>query len=255
MANYELMLLDALLDPSSVVWNGPPRAVASLQATSHPTVSAIAVGVSDGAERRVDAVVHSPDRREWSVPFFVDEKTSAVSKLWVYERPAAFDTESGLVIVVNGASGVGKSALLEALLEEATTPWIVFDEPHVGRVPTEYLIWRDAAPSLHRAGFIAMRSLAESGIQVATSAGGFDQQTICESLRGVPVRLVALRCSEESRRKRLAVEPHKRPIASLDRTVADVHTGWTYDLELDTAEATPHQLAAQVIELASQDSE
>ena len=87
MANYELMLLDALLDPSSVVWNGPPRAVASLQAASHPTVSGIAVGVSDGAERRVDAVVHSPDRREWSVPFFVDEKTSAVSELWVYERP------------------------------------------------------------------------------------------------------------------------------------------------------------------------
>jgi chloramphenicol 3-O-phosphotransferase len=93
-----------------------------------------------------------------------------------------------------------------------------------------------------------MRSLAESGIQVATSAGGFDQQTICESLRGVPVCLVALRCSEESRRKRLAVEPHKRPIASLDRTVADVHTGWTYDLELDTDEATPHQLAARVVE-------
>ncbi len=250
MANYELMLLDALLHPSSLVWNGPPRAVASLQATSHPTVSAIAVGVGDGAERRVDAVVHSPDR-EWSVPFFVDEKTSAVSKLWVYERPGACHTESGLVIVVNGTSGVGKSALLEALLEEATTPWIVFDEPHVGRVPTEYLIWRDAAPSLHRAAFIAMRSLAESGIQVAISAGGFDQQTICESLRGVPVRLVALRCSEESLGKRLAVEPHKRPIASLDRTVADVHTGWTYDLELDTDGATPHQLAAQVIELAT----
>ena len=92
-----------------------------------------------------------------------------------------------------------------------------------------------------------MRSLAASGIQVATSAGGFDQQTICESLRGVPVRLVALRCSEETRRRRLAAEPHKRPIASLDRTVADGHTGWTYDLKLDTDEATPHQLAAQVI--------
>lgn len=255
MANYELMLLDVLLHPSSVVWKGPPRAVASLQATSHPTVSAVAVGVSDGVERRIDAVVHSPDRREWHVPFFVDERTSAVSKLWVYERPGTFDAESGVVIVVNGASGVGKSALLEALLEEATTPWIVFDEPHAGRVPTEYLIWRDAAPSLHRAGFIAMRSLAEFGMQVATSAGGFDHQTICESLRGVPVLLVALRCSEESRRKRLASEPHKRPIVSLDRTVADVHTGWTYDLELETDEATPHQLAVQVIELARQDAE
>lgn len=254
MANYELMLLDALRDPSSVVWNGPPRALASLQATSDPTVSAVAVGVSDGAERRVDAVVHSHDGREWHVPFFVDEETSAVLDLWVYERPGGFDAESGLLIVVNGASGVGKSALLEALLEEATTPWIVFDEPHVGRVPTEYVIWRDAAPSLHRAGLIAMRSLAESGIQVATSAGGFDQQTICESLRGVPVLLVGLRCSEETRRQRLAAEPHQRPIASLDRTGADVHTGWTYDLELDTDEATPHQLAAQVIELARQDA-
>ena len=130
------MLLDALLDPSSVVWNGAPRAVASLQATSDPTVSAVAVGVSDGAERRVDAVVHSHDGREWHVPFFVDEKASAVLKLWVYERPGRFDAESGLLIVVNGASGIGKSALLEALLEEAPTPWIVFDEPHVGRVPT-----------------------------------------------------------------------------------------------------------------------
>ncbi len=116
------MLLDALLHPSSVVWNGPPRAVASLQATSQPTVSVVAVGVSDGVERRIDAVVHSPDRREWHVPFFVDERTFAVSKLWVYERPGVFDPELGLVMVVNGASGVRKSALLEALLEEATTP-------------------------------------------------------------------------------------------------------------------------------------
>ena len=250
MANYDLMLLDALLDPPSVVWNGPPRAVASLQASSNPTVSAVAVGVSDGVERRVDAMVHSHDGREWHVPFFVYEESNAVSRLWVYERPEHFDAKSGLVIVVDGASGVGKSALLEALLEEATTPWIVFDEPHVGRMPSEYLIWRDASPSLHRAGFVAMRSLAESGIQVATSAGGFDQRIICESLRGVPVRLVALRCSEETRRKRLAADPHRRPIAGLNGTLPDVHSGWTYDLELDTDDATPQQLAARVIELA-----
>ena len=171
MANYALKLLHALLHPSSVVWNGPPSAVASLQATPDPTVSAIAVGGSDGARRRIDAVVHSGDGREWHVPFFVEEETSAVLTVWVYERPGGFDAESGVVVVLNGASRVGKSALLEALLEEATTPWIVFDEPQVGRVPTQYLIWRDAAPSVHRAGFIAMRSLAESGIQVATSAG------------------------------------------------------------------------------------
>ena len=64
--------------------------------------------------------------------------------------------------------------------------------------------------------------------------------------------LVALRCSEESRRLRLAAEPHKRPIASLDRTVADVHAGWTYDLQLASDEEAPRQLAAQVIELARQ---
>ncbi len=36
------------------------------------------------------------------------------------ERPGGFDAESGLLIVVNGASGVGKSALLELDTDEAT---------------------------------------------------------------------------------------------------------------------------------------
>ena len=193
------MLRNALKNPSTVAWHGPSHAVASLQSSTSLEVTSVAVGASDGTERRVDAALLSADGREWSVPFFVAEGSSGLTKLWVYERPDPFEPTSGLVVVVNGASGVGKSALLEAVHDVANTPWIVFDEPHVGRVPTEHMIWRAAAPSLHRAGFVAMRSLAESGVQVATAAGGFDHATICDSLAGVPILRVALRCSEAVR--------------------------------------------------------
>jgi len=91
-----------------------------------------------------------------------------------------------------------------------------------------------------------MRSLAESGVQVATAAGGFDHATICDPLAGVPILRVALRCSEAVRRRRLDSEPHNRPIASLDRAVEDVHAEWTYELEPSTDEALPHELAQHV---------
>jgi len=109
--SYETMLRNALKNPSTVAWHGPSHAVASLQSSTSLEVTSVAVGASDGTERRVDAALLSADGREWSVPFFVAEGSSGLTKLWVYERPDPFEPTSGLVVVVNGASGVGKSAL------------------------------------------------------------------------------------------------------------------------------------------------
>lgn len=248
MKKYDELLLDAIAHPLVAAWHGPPKAIAALQSCTSPTIAELDVGSSDGTERRVDATIRADDGSEWHVPFFVSVTTATVTRLWVYQRSSPRQRPiSGVVVVINGASGVGKSTLLEALLDEAETPWIVFDEPHVGRIGPEYMIWRDDAPALHEAAFIAMRALAERGMQVATSAGGFSEESIRTALEGLPVLCVELRCAETTRWERLDAQPHLRPIASLRRHAEDVHAGWDYDLELDNDTADPRELARKLL--------
>lgn len=247
MTAYEDLLLVALRNPDSVTWHGPPRTIAALLGLDDPVVTGVAVGNSDGVERRVDGAVVA-DGREFSVPFFVADDGEIVTKAWAYERPGPYASPSGVVVVVNGPCGVGKSAMLRALHDETSEPWIVFDEPHVGRIPTEHMVWRSVVPALHLASFVAMRSLAESGFPVATSSGGFTQDVIDEALDGVPVLKIALRCNDDEIRRRIDQDPHLRPIWATNGT-GDMHDGWHYDLELRTDDMSPHQLASAVLDL------
>jgi chloramphenicol 3-O-phosphotransferase len=247
MPSYEDLLLHAIRNPSAVTWNGPSRTVAALLGMEQPEVAGVAVGNSDGLERRVDAAVVA-DGREFSMPFFVTDAEEVVTRAWVYERPEPYESESGVVAVLNGPSGVGKSTLLTALHDETSEPWFVFDEPHVGRIPTEHMIWRSVVPALHRAGFVAMRSLAESGFPVATSTGGFEQSVIDDALAGVRVLKIGLRCADDEICRRLALDPHLRPIRAT-KNDRDGHEGWRYDLELRSDEMTPQQLATAMLDL------
>src|SRR6185369_5792309 len=88
-----------------------------------------------------------------------------VSAKWVavFRRPTPFaGVAGGCAVVINGPSSSGKSALLAAIAEHSTDPWVAFDEPFFGTVAVERLIWRDDAPTLHRGFLDGIGSLARS---------------------------------------------------------------------------------------------
>ena len=250
MSNREAEALSrALADPDGVVWHGPDRVIGDLLEARDREIVELTVAGSDGTTTRVDAKVRSGDGREWHVALFLAADVQA-SKVWVFQRPAPYVPTAGLVVVLNGASGAGKSTVMAAMADQAETPWIVFDEPHVGSVQAPYLIWRDVAPSVHAGAFDAIRAMAVAGNQVAVAAGGFDFTFVRARLAGVRSVVVGLHCSDEVRRERLAEEPFRRPGAAWHRPAADVHEGWDYDVELTTDARPPSALAAELLRLA-----
>lgn len=219
-----------------------------LDARDHDIVELTLAG-SDDATTRVDAKVRSRDGQEWHVALFLLADGQA-SEVWVFQRPAPYVPTAGVVVVFNGASGAGKSAVMAAIADQAETPWIVFDEPHVGAVQAPYLIWRDVAPSVHVGAFDAIRAMAGAGNQVAVAAGGFDFAFVRQRLAGVRSVFVGLHCSDEVRRERLAEDPFKRPGAAWRRPAADVHEGWDYDMEFATDSQSASALATELLRLA-----
>lgn len=250
MSSREAEALSRVLaDPDSAVWHGPDRVISDLLKARDREIVELEIAGSDGPTTRVDAKIRSGERQEWHVALFLLANWQA-SEVWVFQRPAPYVPTAGLVVVLNGASGVGKSAVMAAIADQAETPWIVFDEPHVGAVQASYLIWRDVAPSVHVGAFDAIRALAEAGNQVAVAAGGFGFTFVRERLASVRSVVVGLHCSDELRRERLARDPFRRPGTAWNRLAADVHEGWDYDVEFTTDSQPASSLAAELLRLA-----
>ena len=189
---------------------------------------------------RVDAGVFAADGAEWRVVFGMDR--DRLAWLSVYKRPPRFDgVPGGRAVVVNGPSGSGKSSLMEAMAERAGTPWVVFDEPVLGSAPPGYLIWRDASPTLHE-GFVAgIAALAAAGTQVAASAAGHPQEMFEAAFDAVPTLYVGLDCPLAVLLERELGRPGRW--GGLAEASLTVHDGWSYDLRLDSSEASSAELA------------
>src|SRR5437868_2075152 len=81
---------------------------------------------------RVDVRVVAGDGREWLAVLWVAGASPAItlSDVNVYQRPLPFRGDGpGTVVVLNGPSSVGKSALMAAFAAAASTPWACVDEP------------------------------------------------------------------------------------------------------------------------------
>lgn len=196
--------------------------------------------------RRVDAVVSSGES-QWRVVFGCSSATT-IETLEVFERPSRFDgIDGGRAIVINGPSGAGKSMLLRALQHVAPMPLVIFDEPeHIGTVRTEYLIWRDRAPALHRGYLDAIAALARAGNLVAMPAAGHERVEVVEAFGDVPVLTVGLTCELD-----VLVERERRTgrWGGIATDAPAIHDGWTYDLEFDTTdEPDPWDIARQVLD-------
>src|SRR5205085_556140 len=127
---------------------------------------------------RIDVRVRSDSGAEWLAVLWVAGEPPAgltLVDVTVYARPLEFRASGpGMVVVLNGPSSVGKSSTMAALADAASTPWACFDEPMVGRLPTKFLAFLDAAGPV-AAGFLAALSgAARVGNQLVASAGGIE---------------------------------------------------------------------------------
>lgn len=194
---------------------------------------------------RVDAVLTSAKSQLRVV--FGSASGTTIDWLDVFERPATFHgVPGGQAIVINGPSGSGKSTLMRSMQQIAAAPFVVFDEPeHIGTVQTEYLIWRDRAPALHRGYLDAIAALARAGNYVAIPAAGHRQGEFVEAFDDVALIAIGLRCDLAVLAER---ERRSGRWGGIAKESLGVHEGWTYDLEFDTSDGPdPLVIARQVL--------
>ena len=203
-------------------------------------VASLAINVD-----RVDVGLRAAER-EWRLVYFVDHELQ-VTSVSLFERPAFHaGVGGGFVVVLNGPSGSGKSSLMHAVLELSAEPWVMFDEPWLGTVKQPYLIWRDAAPALHRGFLDGMAALAAAGNQIILSSGGQPFEVVSDAFREVPTLAVGLDCPLDVLLER--EQGREGRCGGLAEASLDDHRGWTYDLRLDSSTETPAQLASRVLD-------
>lgn len=192
--------------------------------------------------RRVDVVVMAPPAQEWRVVLEVDD--DCLRSAVVFERPPRFvGVDGGRAVIVNGPSSAGKSAVMSAVLEASSTPWVMFDELFFGRVAMPFLIWGDAAPTLRR-GFIAgIQALAAAGNQVIMTGGDADE--FLQLRARVPTVAVGLDCPLEVRIARQAARSDRW--GGLTEATEGRHVEWSYDLRFDTSLLSPPEIAARIL--------
>lgn len=223
--------------------------IPALRAHDDPAVAALVsatvgwVGVNGS---RVDARVRDEHGLEHHVVAQRDGKVMQV--VAAFHEPPDLPETRGVVVVVNGPAGAGKSLLLAAIARLDRHAWVVLDEPVIGAVDPPLLLWPDRAPALHRGFLDALAVLARAGVRVGVSAGGRSYDDVRGALSGVTTITVGLHCAADV----LAARERQRPDrwGGLAEQSAGIHEGWTYDVELDTTEAPPvDDLAAMVLQV------
>lgn len=171
---------------------------------------------------------------------------------------------SSRVVVLNGTSSSGKTALGRALQSRLPDPWLLLgidtfitalplrlygtaeghdirDDGSIHTGPT----WR----YLHGHWREAIAALASSGTDVLLDEvlleGGADQERWRKALDGIAVTWVAVRCDDEVTAEREQVRGDRR--AGQARWQRDrVHAGVAYDIEVDTTAMSPDAAADEV---------
>ena len=201
---------------------------------------------------RVDARFRAGTGDRWLVViWFSDESLDGVESVTVYPRPKPFDGSiGGLVIVVNGPSSVGKSALMRAFVNQAQTPFAAFDEPFLGALRPDFLAWPD---TLGRHGDGVLRAIAASaelGNQFIVSAAGIAQPRIRSALEAVETLYVGLNAPLAVLVERQLTQADK--FGGLAEESINIHEGWKYDLRIDTERCSPDVAARTLSEFIEQ---
>ena len=187
-------------------------------------------------------------------------------------------TKSGMVIIINGPSGVGKSSIIKAFQIKQKTPWLGtgIDHLYIGVLPPHFL---DDKPEHHSVMYIkttegkegkmvtavfgpegqkvikgmnrAIAAYAHAGNNVIADYIQYNQAWIADlktTLHDVKVIWVGVTASLDSieqREKKRGTSPEGHARSHYQT----VHKGIEYDLMIDTDAVTPEQAADQIIAL------
>jgi chloramphenicol 3-O phosphotransferase len=167
----------------------------------------------------------------------------------------------GQVVVLNGAPRSGKSSIVAAL--QAGGPWINLGvdvaraatppqwQPGMGLRPGEDDHPAAAElPRLYAALYESVAAHSRLGLNVAVDVGHYDRTVVADAARrlnGLPVLFVGVRCPlEVIEARRRDAEPARYLPGGAERWQESVHSGWSYDLELDTSVLGPAECAAAI---------
>jgi chloramphenicol 3-O phosphotransferase len=192
---------------------------------------------------RVDVTMQAADGRAWLAVMWMTP--TALRGLELYERPRPFPAgRPGMVVVLNGPSSAGKSALMAAFADAAETPWACFDEPILGRLPTKFLAWLESAGPVTEGFLAALASAARAGNQLIVSTGGIAQQPFRDALAGIPTVYVGLHAPLAVLVERQLTQADK--CGGLAEASVSIHDGWAYDLDIDTVALRPPEAARRL---------
>ena len=195
---------------------------------------------------RIDARLRAGDGRAWLIVLWATAtQTPRVESVTVYLRPQRHGVAPpGLVIVLNGPSSVGKSTLMRAFADTATTPWAYVDEPFIGKLPDRYLAWPDTAGPVSDGFLAALAASVRVGNRLIVSAAGISQALFRDALVGVPALYVGLDAPLEVLVQRQCTQADK--YGGLAEASIGIHDGWIYELRIDT-KRTPPNAAAEML--------
>jgi chloramphenicol 3-O-phosphotransferase len=185
--------------------------------------------------------------RTWTVVLgIVPGDPARVSFVEVHEGPpqAFAGTPRGFAVCVGGASSSGKSSLMKAMAERASTPWTYFEERSLGTTPHRWLIWPEVSGPLPAGFRAAIRAFLQEGNQVILS--GRPDSEVVKSLEGIPQLLVGLVCPLDVLVDRQSARRDRWP-GLVEETFAMEHPDDQYDLRVDTAQHSPDEAADIVL--------
>lgn len=175
----------------------------------------------------------------------------------------------GTIILLNGASSSGKTALLHAIQDLLPEPYLDAGiDQFIWMLPERYLerpLWDDVLGRAIEAGGTGQRliaamhqsieSLSRQGWNVVADHVLVEPAWAADCARRfapLPAWLVAVRCPlavlEERERSR-----RNRTLGQARAQFERVHAACVYDLEIDTSQVTPEEGARQVEELLRSD--
>lgn len=174
-------------------------------------------------------------------------------------------SHAGTIILLNGTSSSGKTSLLRALQEAIDLPLLDAGiDKFLWMLPKRYLnppLWDDVLGRANEAGVTGQRlmagmhhaiaALAQAGNHVVADHVLIDPRWVNECANlfcDLPAYFVAVRCPLEVLEQR-EQQRHDRTLGQARAQFDLVHAHGVYDLEVDTALASPERCAQQIVEL------
>jgi chloramphenicol 3-O phosphotransferase len=161
---------------------------------------------------------------------------------------------TGRVVLFNGPPSSGKTSLVTSIQGIVDEPWfhMSLDDFHSGYSEQWWLNDDGRIFGQLVAGYLAsLREMARAGNDVLAEAVITpSRRKLYESTFGAtPVVLVGVRCPLKVavHRERHRADRHHGPIDLQSDSFAAVHSGLTYDFEIDTSRLGPRELAASMV--------